>query len=321
MQCFDGPLYPGTMVPSLLTTSHSLSVGTPRVGDLRRVRFARLLAAAYLVAFAALATSVTAQPINPNELIILTTTTTQDSGILRVLTDAFAKRSGLTVKAIVAGSGDILKQGARGKGDVLLTHSPEAEQVWMARGNGTSRRLVMYNDFVIIGPEADPAKIRGLRATAALRRIADAKAPFVSRGDQSGTHVRELATWKRAGVEPPKGQSWYRETGQGQALTMDVASQLQAYAFTDRGTYLVDAQRIGLPILVEHDKVLYNIYHVMPVNAAKFPKVNVSAAQAFADWLVSREGQGVIGEFGKAQYGRSLFVPAAFLREEDLFLN
>src|SRR5215467_5059685 len=212
------------MVPSLLTTSHSLSVGTPRVGDLRRVRFARLLAAAYLVAFAALATSVTAQPINPNELIILTTTTTQDSGILRVLTDAFAKRSGLTVKAIVAGSGDILKQGARGKGDVLLTHSPEAEQVWMARGNGTSRRLVMYNDFVIIGPEADPAKIRGLRATAALRRIADAKAPFVSRGDESGTHVRELATWKRAGVEPPKGHSLYHTTGQGQALTMDVAS-------------------------------------------------------------------------------------------------
>src|SRR5262249_21739656 len=208
------------------------------------IRLARSLAVAALATFIGLSAPVAAQPLNPNELIILTTTTTQDSGILRVLTDAFAKRSGLTVKAIVAGSGDILKQGARGKGDVLLTHSPEAEQVWMASGNGTSRRLVMYNDFVIIGPEADPAKIRGLRATAALRRIADAKAPFVSRGDQSGTHVRELATWKRAGVEPPKGQSWYRETGQGQALTMDVASQLQAYAFTDRGTYLVDAQRI-----------------------------------------------------------------------------
>jgi len=283
------------------------------------VRFARFLAAAYLVAFAALATSVTAQPVNPNELIILTTTTTQDSGILRVLTDAFAKKSGLMVKAIVAGSGDILKLGARGEGDVLLTHSPEAEQVWMAEGNGTSRRAVMYNDFVIIGPEADPAKIRGLRATAALRRIADAKALFVSRGDQSGTHVRELDVWKRAGIEP-KGQSWYRETGQGQGLTMDVASQFQAYALTDRGTYLA-AKRIGLPILVEYDKVLYNVYHVMPINAAKFPKVNVSAAQAFADWLVSEEGQRVIGEFGKAQYGRSLFMPAANMLENDLFPN
>ena len=284
------------------------------------VRFARLLAAAYLVAFAGLATSVMAQPINPNELIILTTTTTQDSGILRVLTDAFAKKSGLTVKAIVAGSGDILKQGARGEGDVLLTHSPEAEKAWMADGNGTSRRLVMYNDFVIIGPEADPAKIKGLRAAAALRRIAETKTPFVSRGDQSGTHVRELAMWKRAGIDP-KGQSWYRETGQGQGLTMDVASQFQAYAFTDRGTYLVHARRIGLPILVEDDPALYNIYHVMPVNAAKFPKVNASAGQAFADWVVSPEGQTVIAEFGKGEYGRSLFVPAATKHEDELLQN
>src|SRR2546426_501466 len=182
----------------------------------------------------------------------LTLTTTQDSGILRVLTDAFAKKSGLTVKAIVAGSGDILKQGARGEGDVLLTHSPEAEKAWMADGNGTSRRLVMYNDFVIIGPEADPAKVKGLKAADALKRIAEIKAPFVSRGDQSGTHVRELAMWKRAGIEP-KGQTWYRDTGQGQGLTMDVASQFQAYAFTDRGTYLVHAKRVGLPILVEND--------------------------------------------------------------------
>src|SRR5262245_7797870 len=285
------------------------------------LRFARWLAAAYIVAFGALgSTWVTAQPANPNELIILTTTTTQDSGILRVLTDAFAKKSGLTVKPIVAGSGDILRQGARGEGDVLLTHSPEAEKTWMADGNGTSRRLVMYNDFVIIGPEADPAKIKGLRAAAALRRIAAAKAAFVSRGDQSGTHVRELAMWKGAGIEP-KGQSWYRETGQGQGLTMDVASQFQAYAFTDRGTYLVHARRIGLPILVENDPALYNIYHVMPVNAAKFPKVNVPGAQAFADWLLSPEGQGAIGEFGKAQYGLSLFNPAANKREEELLVN
>src|SRR5216684_3670197 len=164
--------------------------------------FARSLAVAIL---AVLTTPATAQPVNPNELIVLTTTITQDSGILRVLTDAFAKKSGLAVKAIVAGSGDILKQGARGEGDVLLTHSPEAEKTWMAERNGTSRRLVMYNDFVIIGPEADPAKIKGLKAADALKRIAETKTPFVARGDQSGTHVRELAMWKRARIEP-KGQ-------------------------------------------------------------------------------------------------------------------
>jgi tungstate transport system substrate-binding protein len=276
--------------------------------------FARLLAVAHLVAFTGLATSIMAQPVN--EFIILTTTTTQDSGILRVLSDAFARRSGLAVEAFVAGSGDILKQGARGEGDVLLTHSPEAEKVWMAEGNGTSRRLVMYDDFVIIGPAADPAKIKVLKAADALRRIAEAKTSFVSRGDQSGTHVREVAMWKRAGIEP-KAQSWYHETGQSQGLTMDVAAQFQAYAFTDRGSYLVRARRIGLPVLVENDPAMYNIYHVMPVNSAKFPKVNAPAGQAFADWVVSPEAQAVIAEFGEARYGRSLFVPAASKREDD----
>ncbi len=280
--------------------------------------FSRLFSALLLVTLAA--SAVVAAPDNSKELIVLTTTTTQDSGILRHLTDAFTKKSGVTVKTIVAGSGDILKQGARGEGDVVLTHSPAAEKAWMAEGNGTSRRLVMYNDFVIIGPTADPAKTKGQDASSALKRIAEAKATFVSRGDQSGTHVRELATWKRAGIDP-KGQAWYRETGQGQGLTMDVAAQFQGYAFTDRGTYLVHAKRIGLPILVEDDPALYNIYHVMPVNAAKFPKVNAAAAQAFADWLVSAEGQAVIGEFGKAQYGRSLFAPAAGKRESDLLVN
>jgi tungstate transport system substrate-binding protein len=282
--------------------------------------FARSLAIVALVTFAYPAVPVTAQPVNPNELIVLTTTTTQDSGILRVITYAFAKKSGLVVKAIVAGSGDILKQGARGEGDVLLTHSPAAEKTWMSEGNGTSRRLVMYNDFVVIGPEADPAKIKGLKAADALKRIAETKTVFVSRGDQSGTHIRELAMWKRAGIEP-KGQSWYRETGQGQGLTMDVAAQFQGYAFTDRGTYLVHAKRIGLPILVEGDTALYNIYHVMPVNSAKFAKVNATGAQAFADWVVSPEGQATIEEFGKAQYGRSLFVPAAKMREDELLTN
>ncbi|WP_263588481.1 substrate-binding domain-containing protein [Sphingopyxis sp. GC21] len=260
------------------------------------------------------------EPARRNEVILLTTTTTQDSGILRHLTDAFACKSGLTVKTIVAGSGDVLKQGARGEGDVLLTHSPQAEQNWMAQGNGLSRRLVMYNDFVIIGPQGDPAKVKGLKPVDAFKRLAAAKAIFVSRGDQSGTHTRELGLWKQAGIAP-KGQSWYRETGQGQGQTMDVASQLQGYAFTDRGTYLVHAQRIGLPILVENDPSLYNIYHVMPVNPAKFPLVNVTGGRTFADWLVSPEGQKIIAEFGKEKYGRSLFTPAAGKSEAEFHSN
>jgi tungstate transport system substrate-binding protein len=278
------------------------------------------LSIAMLLLAAVVSLPIAAQPANPRELIVLTTTTTQDSGVLRVITDAFAKKSGLTVKAIVAGSGDILKQGARGEGDVLLAHSPDAEKAWMGEGNGASRRLVMYNDFVIIGPPADPAKVKGQAAAEALKRIAAVKASFVSRGDQSGTHVRELAMWKRAGVAP-KGQPWYRETGQGQGLTMDVAAQFQSYTFTDRGTYLVHAKRIGLPILVEDDPAMFNIYHVMPVNAAKFPRVNAAGAQAFADWLVSPEGQRVIAEFGKQKYGRSLFAPAADKHERNLLAN
>lgn len=269
----------------------------------------RLVSAILAVAFSLL-TSFGAAAASDDEVIVLTTTTTQDSGVLKHITDAFERQSGIKVKTVVAGSGDILKQGARGEGDVLLTHSPEAEKQWMAQGWGLSRRLVMYNDFVIIGPAADPAGIKGPRAGDALKRIAEKKAPFVSRGDQSGTHVRELATWRRAGVDP-KGQAWYRETGQGQGLTMEVADQRQAYAFTDRGTYLVFEKRLHLPILVENDPTLYNIYHVMLVDPAKFPRVNARTAKAFADFLLSPEGQHTIGEFGRTQYGRSLFAPAA----------
>ena len=263
---------------------------------------------------------VLGQTPNSDELVVLSTTTTQDSGILKHITEAFQNKTGLKVKTIVAGSGDILKQGARGEGDVLLTHSPAAEKDWMKQGYGLSRRLVMYNDFIIIGPQDDPAGVKGLTASDALKRIAEKKAVFVSRGDQSGTHVRELAMWKRAGIDP-KGQSWYRETGQGQGLTMEVAMQQQGYAFTDRGTYLVNAKRLGLPVLVEGDPALFNIYHVMPVDPAKFPKVNATAAKAFADYLLSPEGQQHIGEFGKAQYGRSLFLPAADKTEEQLVVN
>ena len=255
-----------------------------------------------------------------DEVVVLTTTTTQDSGILKHITEAFERKTGTKVKTIVAGSGDILKQGARGEGDVLLTHSPAAEKEWMAQGYGVSRRLVMYNDFVIIGPVEDPAGIKGAHAAEALKRIAEKKTVFVSRGDQSGTNVSELAMWRRAAINP-KGQPWYLETGQGQGLTMEVAASRQGYAYTDRGTYLVFESRLRLPILVENDPSLFNIYHVMPVDPARFPKVNAIAGKAFADYVLSPEGQQVIGEFGKAQYGRSLFAPAAGKTEEQVLSN
>jgi tungstate transport system substrate-binding protein len=252
-----------------------------------------------------------------NEIVLLTTTTTQDSGILDALVTAFEKRTRIHVKPIVAGSGDVLKQASRGEGDVVLTHSPEAEKEWMTQQCATSRRLVMYNDFILIGPHTDPAQIKGLSAAEALRRISDRKAPFVSRGDQSGTHARELKLWKEAGVDP-KGQSWYRETGQGQGQTMDVASQQQAYALTDRGTFRVNDKRLDLAILVEADPALFNIYHVMTIDPARFPKTNAQGGQAFADFLVSPDGQHVIAEFGREKYGSSLFTPAAGKKEDEL---
>jgi tungstate transport system substrate-binding protein len=288
--------------------------------DGRPARHVRLLvgfAVAWAAVLVAACMSSDAQPPQ-QEIVLLTTTTTQDSGILAALVEAFERTSKpFKVKPIVAGSGDILKQAAAGEGDVVLTHSPEAELEWMKGGNGTSRRLVMYNDFVIAGPAADPAGIRGLAPDVALRTIAERGDVFVSRGDQSGTHVRERKLWKSTGVDP-KGQPWYRETGQGQGLTMEVASQQGGYVFTDRGTLLVHRQRLALTVLVEGDARLRNIYHVMTVSPTKFPKVNAAGGEAFADFVVSPEAQALIGSFGRERVGQSLFTPVAHLTDEAL---
>jgi tungstate transport system substrate-binding protein len=256
------------------------------------------------------------------ELILATTTSTQDSGLLDVLVPLFEQQTGYQVKTVSVGTGAALALGARGEADVVLVHAPASEVQWMQQGNGTERRLVMHNDFVLVGPDADPAHIRGEpSALDAMKKIADAQAPFVSRGDNSGTQQLELQLWQKAGLNP-RGQPWYVESGTGMGQTLIIADQRQAYTISDRATWLAFKGRIQLPILVERDPVLLNVYHVMPVNPDKFPnvKLNVAGAQAFADFLVAPETQRVIGNFGKDKYGQPLFVPDAGKSEAEVGL-
>jgi tungstate transport system substrate-binding protein len=250
-------------------------------------------------------------------LILSTTTSTQDSGLLDVLVPVFEKKTGLSVKTISVGTGQALALAARGEADVTLAHAPSLEKKYVAEGKMHNRRLVMYNDFLIIGPAADPAKIRGdKRAVEALQKIAAAQARFVSRGDKSGTHTLELALWKQAGLQP--AASWYIESGQGMGATLGIANDRQAYTLTDRATMLAFARRIQLPPMVEGDRPLLNIYSVMEVNPANGPRVNAAAARAFADFMVSPEVQQVIKTFGLDKYGEPLFVPIAGKKDEDL---
>ena len=247
------------------------------------------------------------------EVILATTTSTQDSGLLDVLVPLFEQQTGYVVKTISVGPGAALALGARGEADVVLVHAPASEKQWMAQGNGTERLLVMHNDFVIVGPADDAAHINGLSsAVDALRTIATTQSLFVSRGDNSGTHQLELALWKQAGTDP-KGQSWYIESGSGMGQTLSIADQKQAYTMSDRATWLSQSKRLRLAILVEGDPALFNVYHVMPVNPAKFPnvKINVAGGRAFADFLVAPGTQQVIANFGRDTYGQQLFIPDA----------
>ncbi|HEY7221732.1 MAG TPA: substrate-binding domain-containing protein [Candidatus Binatia bacterium] len=250
-------------------------------------------------------------------IILSTTTSTQDSGLLDVLIPLFEKQSGYSVKTVSVGTGQSLALGAKGDADVVLVHAPSLEKKYVAEGKLLRRRLVMYNDFVIIGPKDDPAKIRAAKtATAALKAIEQAKANFVSRGDNSGTHVLEKNLWKQAGIEP-KG-SWYIDAGQGMGATLNIANERNAYTITDRGTYLALSKKISLPILIEGDKALLNIYSVMEVNPANGPRINAAGGRAFADFMVAPKTQSVIKSFGVEKFGQSLFVPVAGKKEEDL---
>jgi tungstate transport system substrate-binding protein len=278
-------------------------------------------ATAYPVADIPTQSPATAYPAPSTEIILATTTSTQDSGLLDVLLPDFTQKTGYTVKTVAVGSGAAMAMGEQGNADVLLVHSPAAEKDYMAKNLGIERQLVMHNDFIIVGPSADPAVIKGLpSAVEAFKKIAEAKAAFVSRDDKSGTNAAELNLWKSAGLSPTKDDAWYISSGQGMGATLKIASEKNAYTLTDRATYLANKANLSLDLLVEKDNVLLNVYHVIIVNPEKWPKINLAGARAFAAYLVSPEGQALIGSFGQEKFGQPLFVPDAGKQDSDLGL-
>jgi tungstate transport system substrate-binding protein len=251
-------------------------------------------------------------------VILSTTTSTQDSGLLDVLIPIFEKNTGYFVKTIAVGSGQAMAMGQKGEADVLLVHSPAAEKKFVAEGYGVNRRLIMHNDYIIVGPSEDPGKVRGIKSTPeSFKKIASAKALFLSRSDKSGTHVKEMDIWKATGINP-EGEKWYQQTGLGMGQTLNIAAEKKGYTLADRGTYLALKKNLGLDILVEGDAILLNIYHVIEVNPARWPKVNGVGAKAFADFMVSKETQDIIRTFGVEKFGSPLFFPDAGKKEEEL---
>lgn len=245
-------------------------------------------------------------------LILATTTSTRDAGLLDSLLPEFERQLGLRVRVIAVGSGQALAMGRRGDADVVLSHAPPLERALTDSGYFVRRVLVMHNDFLVIGPARDPAGLRGMNdAIAAFRRLGGAGAAFVSRGDRSGTHQLEVALWHRAGVSPPPPGGWYVEAGQGMGETLQMADEKDAYTLVDRATYLVWRDRVALVPVVEGDSALYNVYHVLVVNPDNAPRVNHPAAEAFAAFLVAPETQARIGAFGRSRFGQGLFVPDA----------
>jgi len=246
------------------------------------------------------------------EIILATTTSTQDSGLLDVLIPLFEERTDLRVKVIAVGSGAALAMARTGDADVLLAHSPAAEEQLVEDGFGVQRARVMYNDFVLVGPPGDPAEVGGLASvTDAFVRIAETQSIFVSRGDDSGTHAMELQLWQAAGLDIPTRQSWYTEAGQGMGQVLTITQEVNGYTLADRGTWLSVANPETLPILVQGDERLFNVYHVIVVNPDAFPglTLNVAGAQRFRDFLLSDEVQETIATFGTEQWGQPLFVP------------
>ena len=246
----------------------------------------------------------------PDSIVVASTTSTEQSGLFKHILPLFKQKTGIEVKVVALGTGQALDAARRGDADVVLVHDRLAEDKFVAEGSGKNRQDVMYNDFVLIGPKDDPAGIRGTGVEDAFRKIAAAKAPFVSRGDRSGTHSAELRSWKESGVDLASVRGdWYRDVGQGMGPALNTASSLGAYILADRGTWLSFKNRGDLTILVEGDPRLFNPYGVMLVNPDKHPNVKVKEGQAFIDWLVSPEGQKAIADY--KINGEQLFFPSA----------
>ena len=265
-------------------------------------------AAAWVAACLAVAPDVQAQS---TFIVVASTTSTEQSGLFKHLLPVFTKQTGIEVRVVALGTGQALDAARRGDADVVLVHDLPAEQRFVAEGFATRRFDVMYNDFVIVGPKGDPAQVGGLKDTLeAMRRIERAQAPFVSRGDRSGTHAAELRYWKEAGVDLERARGpWYKETGSGMGPALNTASGMNAYLLTDRGTWLSFRNRGELQVLVEGDRRLFNPYGVMLVNPERHPHVKREAGQRFVDWLISAEGQRTIAGF--RINGEPLFFPAA----------
>jgi tungstate transport system substrate-binding protein len=280
-----------------------------------------MIAAAFAAGCASPAATTTTttppKPANP-DMILATTTSTQDSGLLDALIPAFEKKTGYKVKTVAVGSGAAMTMGERGEADVLLVHAPDSEVKFMDAAHGVSRKLVMHNDFIIVGPASDPSGIKGMTsALDAMKKIAEGKGVFISRGDNSGTNQLELKLWKAVSINAT-GQKWYQSTGQGMGATLTIASEKGSYTITDRATYLATKQNLSLEIVVEKDPALLNIYHVIQVNPQKSNKINADGAKAFSDFMVSPDTQNIIKSFGVDKYGQPLFFPDAGKTEKEL---
>jgi len=273
------------------------------VNGIRRLLFVSVLVAAHTAAIPAVA--------QDKFITVASTTSTEQSGLFGYLLPIYAKKTGVQVRVVALGTGQALDVGRRGDADVLFVHDKPAEEKFVADGFGVGRREVMYNDFVLIGPKSDPAKVAGgTDIVAAFRKIQVAKAPFVSRGDKSGTHSAELRLWELAGIDPVAGRgTWYRETGSGMGPSLNTASSMNAYLLADRGTWLNFKNRGELAIVVEGDNRLFNQYGVILVNPARHPHVKKDLGQAFIDWILSAEGQKTIADYKIG--GEQLFFPNA----------
>lgn len=260
----------------------------------------------YLSAVALVLVGCSSAQEDAKTLTLATTTSTRDSGLLDVLIPMFEKETGLTVKVVAVGSGQAIELGQRGDVDVLFTHAPEAEQQFVAAGYGEQRRGVMHNDFVLVGPKTDPATVKGQTSIKKVfDRIAQTESPFISRGDESGTHMKERKVWTETGIDP-QGE-WYIQSGTGMAEALRMASEKHAYTLTDRGTFLAQRDRLELTVLSDGDPLLRNPYSVIVVSSEKHPGLNHKAARRFSEFLLSAEVQRVIGEFGVERFQQPLF--------------